>query len=91
MTEVEITGCHQQLHGPEFEQTPGDSEGQGRLAGCSPWGCKESDMTYQLNNNNNNKSFWVLLTGLKTKMMLGLVIWDFKTGKASGDGKPNVY
>ena len=64
MTEVEITGCHQQLHGPQFEQTPGDSEGQGSLAGCSPWGCKESDMTYQLNNNNNNKSFWVLLTGL---------------------------
>ena len=34
-----------------FEQTPGDSEGQGILACCSPWGCKESDMTEQLNNN----------------------------------------
>jgi len=22
---------------------PGDSEGQGSLACCSPWGCKESD------------------------------------------------
>ena len=49
MTEVEITGCHQQLHGPEFEQTPGDSEGQGSLAGCSPWGRKKSDMTERLN------------------------------------------
>ena len=58
MTEVEIIGCHHQLHGPESEQTPRDSEGQGSLAGCSPWGCTESDMTY------NNKSFWVLLTGL---------------------------
>ena len=31
----------------------GDSEGQGSLACCSPWGCKESDMTEQLNNDNN--------------------------------------
>ena len=30
----------------------GDSEGQGSLACCSPWGCKELDMTEQLNNNN---------------------------------------
>ena len=29
----------------EFEQTLGDSEGQGSLACCSPWGCKESDTT----------------------------------------------
>ena len=29
----------------EFEQTPGDGEGQGSLSCCSPWGCKESDMT----------------------------------------------
>ena len=35
----------------EFEQTPGDSEGQGSLACCSSWGCKESDMTEQLSNN----------------------------------------
>ena len=30
----------------------GDSEGQGSLACCSPWGRKELDMTEQLNNNN---------------------------------------
>ena len=35
--------------GHEFEQTPGDSEGQGSLACCSPWDRKNSDMTYQLN------------------------------------------
>ena len=29
----------------EFEQTPGDGEGYGSLACCSPWGCKESDET----------------------------------------------
>jgi len=35
----------------EFEQAPGNGEGQGRLACCSPWGCKESDTTERLNNN----------------------------------------
>ena len=33
----------------EFEQAPGNGEGQGSLACCSPWGRKESDMTEQLN------------------------------------------
>ena len=33
------------LNGHEFQQAPGDSEGQGSLACCSPWACKESDMT----------------------------------------------
>ena len=31
--------------GHEFEQIQGDSEGQGSLACCSPWGHKESDTT----------------------------------------------
>ena len=34
-----------QLNGHESEQIPGDSGGQGSLACCSPWGCKESDTT----------------------------------------------
>ena len=42
---------HHRLNGHEFEQTPGDSEGQGSLACCTPCGCKESDTTYRLNNN----------------------------------------
>ena len=45
MTEDEMIGWHYQLNGYEFEQTPGDSEGQGSLARCNLWGCKESDMT----------------------------------------------
>ena len=32
----EMVGCHHQLNGHEFEQSPGDSEGQGSLACCSP-------------------------------------------------------
>ena len=41
----EMVGWHHHLNGHEFEPTPGDSEGQGSLACCNPWGCKESDMT----------------------------------------------
>ena len=41
---------HHRLNGHEFEKVPGDGEGQGSLACCSPWGHKESDMTEQLNN-----------------------------------------
>ena len=50
MTEDEMVGWHHQLNGHEFEQTMGDGKGQGSLACCSPWGCKESNMTEQLNN-----------------------------------------
>ena len=33
------------LDGHEFEQAPGVGDGQGSLACCSPWGCKELDIT----------------------------------------------
>ena len=45
MTEDEMVGWHHRLNEHEFEQTQGDSEEQGSLACCSPWGCKESDTT----------------------------------------------
>ena len=38
-TEDEIVGWHHRFNGHEFEQLPGDGEGQGSLACCSPWGC----------------------------------------------------
>ena len=40
-TEDEMVGWHHWLNGHEFEQALGDGEGQGNLAYCSPWGCKE--------------------------------------------------
>ena len=49
MTEDETIEWHHHLNGHEFEQTPGDGEGQGGLACFSPWGHKESDATEQLN------------------------------------------
>ena len=40
---------HHWLNGHEFGQTPGVGDGQGGLACCGPWGCKESDTTERLN------------------------------------------
>ena len=54
VTEDEMVAWHHQLNRCEFEQISGDSEGQGSLACCNPWGRKELDMTKQLNNNNKN-------------------------------------
>ena len=48
--EDEMVGLHHRLNGHEFEQTLEYGEGQGSLACCSPWGHKESDMTWRLNN-----------------------------------------
>ena len=42
-TDKEMVGWHHQLNGHEFEQTLGDSEGQGGLVCCSSWGHKESE------------------------------------------------
>ena len=53
-TEDVMVGWRLWFNGPEFEQAPGDGDGQGSLACCSPWGCKELDMTEQPNNNNNH-------------------------------------
>ena len=57
--EYETVGWHHRLNGHEFEQTSEDSEGQGSLACCSPWGLKESDTTEWLNNNNKSENFLI--------------------------------
>ena len=45
MTEDEMVGWHHRHNGHEFEQALGVGDGQGSLVCCSPWGCKELDMT----------------------------------------------
>ena len=50
-SEDKMVGWHHRLNGHEFEQAPGDEEGQGSLACYSPWGRKELDATERLNNN----------------------------------------
>ena len=60
VTEDEMVGWHHRLNGHEFEQAPGDSEGQGSLVCCHPWGHKESDTTSWLKNKLDvpQKIFW---------------------------------
>ena len=48
MTEGKMVGWHHRLNGHEFEQAPGVSDGPGRLACCSPWGCEEPGTTERL-------------------------------------------
>ena len=61
VTKDEMVGWHHWFNGQEFEQTLGDSERQGSLPCCSPWGHKESGTTEQLPNNNNKISFGLLV------------------------------
>ena len=65
-TEDEMAAWHRWPDGRESEWTPGDGEGQGGLACCDSWGCKESDMTEQLN--------W---TELRTKFKIMLIKFTF--------------
>ena len=50
-----MVGQHHRFNGHELGQTPGEGEGQGGLACCSPWGHKELDMTWQLANNKKGR------------------------------------
>ena len=59
-----MVGWHYQLNGHEFEQTLGDSEGQGRLVCCIPLGHKESDTTEQL-------SWWFWSFGMYPPLITG--------------------
>ena len=54
MSENKMVGWQHQLNEHEFEQAPGDDEGQGSLACCSPWGRKELDLTEELINKTTN-------------------------------------
>ena len=71
-TEDEMAGWHHRLVGHEFEQAPGVGDGQGGLACCSPLGCKESDMTEQLNNSNNKEAYDKTII----ENLLGLPWWS---------------
>ena len=56
MIEDEMVGWHHWLNGHEFAQALGVGDGRRILACCSSWGCKESDMTEQLNWTELNES-----------------------------------
>ena len=61
---MEMVRQHHRLNGHEFEQSLGNSEGQGNMVCCRPWGYKELDMTQQLNNNNHIYCMLQFLEGL---------------------------
>ena len=61
-TEDEMVVWHHQLDWHAFEQTPGDGDGQGSLACCSPWGLKESDTTERLNWTELNWTEWIVVS-----------------------------
>ena len=64
-TEDEMVGWHRWLSGHEFGWTLGVGDGQGGLVCCSPWGCKVSDMTEQLN--------WTELLFLKWLLLMYVI------------------
>ena len=67
MTEDEMAGWHHRLNEHEFEQTPGDSGGQGSLVCCNPWDRKESVTTERL-----NKDKIVCIPGIHFPASIGL-------------------
>ena len=82
--EDEMVGWHHWLNGHEFEQAPGDGEGQGGLVCCSPWGCKESDMTERLNwtedVNCSSSTYWLCDIESVVLMCLNLIFLIYKIG-----------
>jgi len=79
-TEDEMVGWHHWLDGHEFEQIPGDGDGQESLACCSPWGRKESGMTERLNNNEKNGQMLNSMGLAKIEYHLDLLeFWANKT------------
>ena len=62
---------HHQLSGHEFEQTPGDIEGQESLTCCSSWDRKESDTTWHLNNKQGVNCWGFLKLTLRWEGHLG--------------------
>ena len=96
--EDEMVRWHHRLNGHESEQTPGDSEGQGSLACCKPWGFKESNVVERLKNNKKEENEWSLArpsqpgTSLKRSQVDRLVVngsltwpWNVNCGPRLGE------
>ena len=74
MTEDEMVGWHQWLHGYEFEQSLGVGDGQGSLACCSPWGHQESDTTEWLNRTESQNLVTDWLCQIRWWIVKGLLL-----------------
>ena len=71
-SEDEMAGWHHWCNGHEFEETSGNGEVQRSLACCSPWGCKEFDITGWLNKNNIKIKF----LEASDKQNVLLAVWE---------------
>ena len=69
-TEDEMVGWHHRLNGHGFGWTPGVGDGQGGLACCGSWGCKESDMTERLNWTENTFPRQLSITNKNTNFIM---------------------
>ena len=70
-TEDEMAAWDHQLDGRGFGRTPGVGDGQGGLACCDSWGCKESDTTERLNWTELN---WIFHC-IHVQYLLHLFLW----------------
>ena len=77
-----MVGWHHWLNGHKFEQTLGDTKGQGSLVSCSPWGCKELGMTEQLNNKLNLK--WNTTAAAAKSLQSCPTLWNPIDGSPPG-------
>ena len=78
-TEDELVGWHQWLEGHEFEKASGVGDGQGSLVCCSPWGCKELDVTEWLNCTQNSSAH-PLINSFIMKEYFTTCIWPSVLG-----------
>ena len=84
MTEREMVGWYHQLNGHESEQTSGDSEGQGSLVCCSPWGHRvRHDLAAKEQQQRLTKFLWTF------KIMVHFLKREKKTYNLKGDNYLN--
>ena len=91
-----MAGWHHLLDGREFEWTPGVGDGQGGLACCDSWGCKELDMTKRLNWTDAifgmyNKNVFIVCLKFKFNLMsyilFGNVIFQLNVSETTSSQK----
>ena len=84
----EMVGWHHRLDGQEFVHTPGDGQGQGSLACCSPWGCRvrhdraaEQQILYQKEHwDNQQMQGLVSATAIHNRVNLVVTCHQFSSG-----------
>ena len=91
-TEDEMVGWNHQLNEREFRQVLGDSEGEGTLACCSPWGYKELDIAELLNNKSICLRIWIYTYGyIYTQSLSESQIYPVFLFAKSGNPKSKHY